>query len=98
MELVVAAICAIDDHPNADKLYILKVSLSDSEEIQIVAGIKPYYKKEDLLGRQVVMVKNLEPATIRGIESNGMALAASDREGITLLTLDRKVENGAKIS
>jgi len=97
MELAVATIKEATDHPDADKLYVLKVLLSGDEERQLVAGIKPYYSKEELEGKQVVVVVNMEPAVIRGVESNGMLLAAQDEEGIAVLTIDRKVVNGAKI-
>lgn len=98
MELVVAEIKEVKEHPNADKLYILKVELPSEPERQLVAGIKPYYSREELIGKQIVLVKNLAPARIRGVESEGMLLAAEDRDGISILIPDRKVENGAKIS
>lgn len=96
MELVIGRIKEVEDHPNADKLYILKVSLGD-EERNLVAGIKPYYSREELIGRQIVVIKNLEPATIRGVKSEGMLLAAQDSQGVSILIPDREVEDGAKI-
>ena len=96
MELAVATIKEVVDHPDADKLYVVKVLLS-GEERQLVAGIKPYYSKEELEGKQVVVIVNLEPAVIRGVESNGMLLVAQDEEGIAVLTTDRKVLDGAKV-
>ncbi|MDP8233302.1 MAG: methionine--tRNA ligase subunit beta [Candidatus Saelkia tenebricola] len=97
MELKVATIKEVDEHPDADKLYVVKVSL-EGEERQVVAGIKPYYSKEELIGKQVVVVVNLESATIRGVESKGMILAARDEEGIAVLTIDRMITDGSKIS
>jgi methionyl-tRNA synthetase len=96
MELVIGRIKEVEDHPNADKLYILKVSLGE-EERTLVAGIKPYYSREELIGKQTVVIKNLEPATIRGVKSEGMLLAAQDSQGIAVLIPDREVEDGAKI-
>jgi methionine--tRNA ligase beta chain len=97
VELGIATVKEVNDHPDADKLYVLKVSLKD-EQRQLVAGIKPYYAKEDLIGKQIVVVLNLEPAVIRGIESEGMLLAARDSENVVILTTERKVEDGSKVS
>ncbi|MCK5581258.1 MAG: hypothetical protein KAJ18_08295 [Candidatus Omnitrophica bacterium] len=94
MKLVVAEIKEAQDHPNADKLYVLKID-TGKEEKQLVAGIRGAYAKEDLIGRQIVVVNNLEPATIRGEESQGMLLAVGDAEGISLLSPDRKVAVGS---
>jgi methionyl-tRNA synthetase len=63
-------------HPNADRLLVLKVDLG-TEERQIVAGIRAHYEAATLVGTQVVVVSNLAPATLRGVESQGMLLAAS---------------------
>jgi len=62
---------------------------------QIVAGIKAFYKKEDLIGREVVIIDNLEPAILRGVESQGMLLAASDEKGHSIITPDREVVLGS---
>lgn len=96
MELVVGEITEVNDHPNADKLYVLKVTLGD-EERELVAGIKPYYSKEELKGKQIVVIKNLQPAVIRGVKSECMLLAAQDSQGVSILMPDRRVENGARI-
>ena len=96
MEMAVGTIKEVKNHPNADKLYLLKVSFGN-EERQLVAGIKPYYSQEELISKQIVVIKNLEPAVIRGVKSEGMLLAAEDKDGISLLTPDREVEDGAKI-
>ena len=94
IELKIARIKEVNDHPNADKLYIIIVEVGDKTK-QIIAGIKNYYKKEDLIGREVIMVDNLDPAVIRGVESNGMLLAASDDKGISIVTPDREVALGS---
>ncbi len=94
LELKVAKIKEVQDHPNTDKLYIIIIDLGDKTK-QIVAGIKGSYKKEDLLGKQVVVVDNLEPAVLRGAESQGMILATSDEIGITIISPERKVKLGS---
>ncbi len=96
IELKVAEIKEVNDHPNADKLYIIALDLGGSLK-QVVAGIKNFYKKEDLLGKQVVVVDNLEPALLRGVESQGMLLAASDEAGIVIVGPERKMKLGSTV-
>ena len=71
MELVVAQITAVEAHPNADKLYVLKVDIGEGEERQLVAGLKPYYAAEALQGKRIIIVKNLAQAVLRGEEPCG---------------------------
>jgi len=97
IELKIAVIREAEDHPDADRLYVLKVELGDGETRQLVAGIRPSYEKKELIGKQVAVVTNLQPATIRGQESQGMVLAASDKEGITVLSPGRPVKLGSRI-
>ena len=97
IELKVATIKKAEPHPNADKLLVLQVDLG-SEERQIVAGIRGHYAPEELIGKQVVVVANLETAKLRGLESQGMVLAASDGERIVILTPEKQVSPGARIS
>ena len=94
LELKVARIKEASDHPNADRLYILTVELPDKTK-QIVAGIKKFYTKEELIGRLVVIIDNLEPAVLRGVESQGMLLAASDEATIAILSPDKTVALGS---
>ncbi len=94
LEFVVAQIKEIKEHPNADRLYVLKVD-TGKEERQLVAGIRLKYTKEQLIGRRVIIVANLEPAVIRGEESQGMLLAASDTDGVSVLGPDREVALGS---
>lgn len=94
LELKVAEIKEVNEHPNADKLYVVTIDLGDKTK-QIVAGIRSFYKKEDLIGKQVVVVDNLQPAVLRGVESQGMLLAASDEEGICIISPQRKVKLGS---
>lgn len=95
LELKVAKILEVQDHPNADKLYLVKVDLG-TEQRTVVAGIRlNYANKEALIGKQVVMVCNLEPAVIRGVESNGMILAGSDDSGVSVVSPDRELKLGS---
>jgi methionine--tRNA ligase beta chain len=97
IELRVATIKSVELHPKADKLLVLKVDLGN-EERQLVAGIKQHYTAEELVGKKIIVVSNLEPAKLRGIESQGMLLAAEDSEGVvSLLTVDREINNGALV-
>ncbi|MFC1648413.1 methionine--tRNA ligase [Nanoarchaeota archaeon] len=75
LNLKVAEVLDVKQHPNADKLYVLKLGLG-TEERQLVAGLKPYYEPSELKGKKLVMVTNLEPANLRGEKSQGMLLAA----------------------
>ena len=98
LDLRVAEVLEAEDHPNADKLYVLKIKLGE-EEKTIVAGIKNHYGKEELVGKKIVVLANLEPAVLRGVKSEGMLLAASgeDKENVVLLTVDKDIESGSTI-
>ncbi|MDR2097942.1 MAG: methionine--tRNA ligase [Spirochaetaceae bacterium] len=76
VDLRVAKIGKIEKHPKADKLYIETLDISGEERV-IVSGLVPFYKEEDLLGKNIIIVYNLKPAKLRGVESRGMLLAAS---------------------
>jgi len=80
----VANVLSVEDHPEADKLYILQVDLG-TEKRQIVAGLKGYMKKEEIKGKNIIVVSNLKPAKLKGIESNGMLLAAEKNNAVRLL-------------
>jgi methionine--tRNA ligase beta chain len=97
VELRVATVRSAEPHPNADKLMVLQVDLG-SEQRQICAGIRSHYAPEDLVGRQIVVVANLETAKLRGLDSQGMLLAASDEGRVILLTPEKTVEAGSKVS
>ena len=97
VELKIATIKSAEPHPNADKLIVLQIDLG-TEERQILAGIRNHYTAEELIGRQIVVVANLEPAKLRGLESQGMLLAASDEGRVIILTPDKPVPAGAKVS
>ena len=98
VKLRLAEIIKCEDHPKADKLLVLQLKLGE-EERQVVSGIKQYYKPEDLVGKKVVVVTNLKPVKLRGVESNGMVLAAEDEEGkLSLITTLEELNSGANIS
>ena len=97
VELKIATVKAAEPHPNADRLMVLKVDLG-GEERQICAGIRNHYAPEDLLGTQIVVVANLEIAMLRGMESQGMLLAASDSGRVIILTPEKSVPAGSKVS
>jgi methionyl-tRNA synthetase len=97
IELRTAKVLAAEKVPGADKLLKLQIDLGD-EKGQIVAGIAQYYPPEEMVGKTIIVVANLQPAKIRGIESNGMLLAAKSGANLVLLTSDKDIPPGAKIS
>ncbi|MBA4418259.1 MAG: methionine--tRNA ligase subunit beta [Syntrophus sp. (in: bacteria)] len=98
MDLRVAQIKECDDIEGADKLYRLTIDAGD--ERTIVAGIKLFYSKEELIGKKIMVVTNLEPRKLRGIMSHGMLLAASNEDKTTLVLMipDKDIPNGSKVS
>ncbi len=99
LDLRVGTIKSVKQHPNADKLYILLVEMGEGEQDkELVAGLKEYYTEQELLNKKIIVCTNLEPKMVRGVTSEGMVLAADDGSNpITLLTVDKPVNNGAKI-
>jgi methionyl-tRNA synthetase len=97
LDLRVAKILDVQDHPSADKLYVMQVDLGPLGKRTIVAGMKPYYPKQDIAGKSIVMVTNLKPAMIRGVESKGMLLAASDTNGLVTLLNPKEGSPGAEV-
>ncbi len=96
LDLRVATVLSAREHPNADKLLLLQIKVGD-EKKQIVAGIRGHYELDELTGRQIIIVNNLQEVVLRGEESNGMLLAASDGDAVVLLRPDRECEPGAGI-
>lgn len=94
----VAEVIECENHPKADKLLVLKLKIGE-ETRQVVSGIKKWYKAEDLVGKKVIAIVNLEPVKLRGVESQGMVLAAEDDEGnLSLLSTLEDVKSGAIVS
>ncbi len=96
LNLRTATIKEVRDHPEADRLYLITVDLG-GEERTLVAGIKQSYSIEELTGRQVVVVENIQPAKIRGVESRGMILAAQDGDRIVIVGPERPVSPGSPV-
>jgi len=99
LDLRVARIINIKEHPNADKLYLLDVDLGN-EKRQLVAGLKNNYSPDELKGKLCVVFTNIEPATIRGVKSEGMVLAAvnEDKSKVFILEPEKEIELGSRIS
>jgi len=96
LNLRIARIKEVQDHPGADRLYVVRLEIGE-EERDVVAGIKRGYAKEELPGKLVVVVENLEPAVIRGVESKGMILATQDGETLAILSPDKPVAPGSLV-
>ncbi|RUM30360.1 MAG: methionine--tRNA ligase subunit beta [Aquifex sp.] len=97
VDLRIAKVISAEKVEGSDKLLKLTVSLGN-EERTIVAGIAKYYSPEELVGKKIVIVANLKPRKIFGIESQGMLLAASDGEKLSVIVPDRDIPEGAKLS
>ena len=94
----VGVVVSAEAHPQADRLLILKVDIGGATPRQVVAGIRAAYSPEALIGKHVVVVANLKPAMLRGVESQGMVLAASDPAiGIVLVQPERPVAAGSTV-
>ncbi|HIP42552.1 MAG TPA: methionine--tRNA ligase subunit beta [Aquifex aeolicus] len=97
VDLRIAKVISAERVEGSEKLLKLTVSLGD-EERTIVAGVAKYYNPEELIGKRIVIVANLKPRKIFGIESQGMLLAASDGERLSVVVPDRDIPEGAKLS
>lgn len=99
VKLRVAKIIEAADHPNADKLLVLQIDLGD-EKRQLCAGLKGMYTPEQLVGRNIIVVANLAPRTLRGVESKGMLLAAGtdDQSQFVTLTTAEDIPPGSYVS
>ena len=98
VELRTGTISTVDEHPNADKLYVIHIDDGTDAGRTVCAGLKPYYGIEDMVGMQIVFVANLEPRKLRGVMSEGMICAADDGEGaVKLITIDGGISNGSRV-
>lgn len=96
-KLVVGTVKSAERVPKSKKLVRLEVDLGEAQLRQVVAGIGAQYAPEELVGRQIVVVSNLKPATLMGVESRGMLLAASVEGAPFLLNVDREVPPGTGV-
>lgn len=103
VELKVGTVLEVEEVEESEKLIKLKVDLgpvpsgTGSDMRQVLAGVKQWYKAEEFVGKQVVIVANLEPKKMMGLESQGMMLAADSEDGPIFLTVSKKVPSGTKI-
>jgi methionyl-tRNA synthetase len=100
LDLRVGTIKNVEDIEGADKLFKLSVDLGkEIGQRTILAGIKKYYKKEELIEKQIIVIANLEPRKMRGLESQGMLLAAGNKDEtkVILLSPEKEIENGSKV-
>jgi methionyl-tRNA synthetase len=98
VELRVGQIMAVDDHPNADKLFVVNIDDGSDEGRTVCAGLKDYYEAEEMVGKSIVFVANLKPRKLRGVMSEGMMLAADDGEGgVRLVSIDGDISVGSRV-
>lgn len=97
IELKVGTVLEAEDLEGSEKLLKLKVDLGEGSPRQLLAGVKQWYEPEDFIGKQVVVVANLEPRKMMGLESQGMMLAADSENGPIFLIVPKKVPPGTKI-
>ena len=97
LTLRIGVITAAQDHPNADRLLVLTVDIGEAAPRQLVAGIKGSYQAAEVVGKHVVVVTNLKPAMLRGVESQGMVLAGSEGDVITLIAPERPLKAGSTV-
>lgn len=97
VDLRIGTIRGAEPHPRADRLLVLTVDVGEAAPRQLVAGIRAAYDHRFLVGQQVVVVANLKPAVLRGVESQGMLLAASDDAGLAVLAPGRRFAPGTRV-
>ena len=100
VDMRVGKILSVEKIPNRDKLYKLQVDIGEEKPRQIITGLVPYYSTDELLGKQIIVLANLKPAKFAGEISEGMLLAAEseDHSKCVILTVDKEIEAGTKIS
>ena len=98
VEMVVGKILEAKEHPDADKLLVFSVDIGEESPRTIISGIKKWYEPSDLVGKNVIVVKNLAPRKMRGIESQGMILASDFDDELSLLTTLKDMKPGSKVS
>jgi len=95
LDLRIGEIVSAEEVKGSDKLIKLEVDIGELR--QVVAGVREWYDPKELVGKKVVLLANIEPIKLFGIESKGMILAAQDEKTVSILTVDREVKRGAKI-
>lgn len=99
VDLRTAKVLEVTAHPKADRLWVLKIDVGEPNPRTIVSGIREHYTPEQLVGRTIIVVANLMPAPLRGIESEGMLLAVRDPENrVILLGVDGAIPTGVRVS
>ncbi len=96
LDIRVALVESVEKVPKADKLYKLTIDIG-TEKRTIVAGLAKFYKADELLGKKIIVLTNLEPRKLRGVLSKGMLLAADDGKNVSILTIDKDIPQGSKI-
>ena len=96
MDLRIAEIKDVEAIPDSDNLWKLTIDIG-GERRQLVAGLRKHYTREQLIGRQITIIANLEPKKFRGVESQGMLLAAEEGNMVSLLIPDKKVKVGSRV-
>ena len=98
VDLRVGKIHTVEDHPNADRLFVVSIDDGTEQGRTICAGLKEYYSADEMIGKSVVFVANLKPRSLRGVNSEGMMLAADDGEGnVRLITIDGDISTGSQV-
>jgi methionyl-tRNA synthetase len=98
VELRTGRITGVEDHPNADKLYVVSIDDGTTEGRTVCAGLKPYYSIEEMKGKSIVFVANLQPRKLRGVMSEGMLLAADDgNDNVKLISIDGDISVGSLV-
>jgi len=98
IDLRIGTIRKAEPHPNADRLLVLQVDIGEDESRRLVAGIRDTYDVRTLVGQQVVVVANLKPVKLRGVESRGMLLAGRDETGLSVLAPGKRLLPGTRVS
>ena len=98
VEMRTGRIISVEDHPNADKLFVITLEDSPGSTRTVCAGLKDFYEPSELEGLDVVFVANLEPRELRGVLSEGMLLAADDEDGnVRVLTPEGDISTGSRV-
>jgi len=97
LDMRVGTVVEVERIPGSKSLYRMRVDLGD-EVRQIVTGLVGHYTAEELMGKRIIVLRNLKPAKIFGVVSNGMLLAAEHEGRLALLTVDREIPNGARVT